>query len=190
MRTLSDKKLNQFVNDFLESGEIINENWMPNKVIGIKNAGDIIGRKLFKSFKQKDLNKEIKYESIDFRRSTTSFKENFLRNGLSKLPTFMLTPLRLIENKFYLVKDKIFNSSMELPEKKGAGIKILLVDDAVDTGNTLIRSIFFLNEKYENPDIKIFCITVTSNSPKIKPDYNLFNENIIFPWSIDFKKKK
>jgi hypoxanthine phosphoribosyltransferase len=68
------------------------------------------------------------------------------------------------------------------------GKKVLIVDDAVDSGNSLMNIINKLNESYpEILEIKSAVITVTKRNPVLFPDFYLFKDNSIltFPWTED-----
>ncbi|MDE7154721.1 MAG: phosphoribosyltransferase domain-containing protein, partial [Muribaculaceae bacterium] len=61
---------------------------------------------------------------------------------------------------------------------------ILIVDDAIDTGKTLLSILNELN----NVNFKTAVLTVTIDNPKVTPHYNLFKNVILrFPWARDAK---
>jgi hypoxanthine phosphoribosyltransferase len=62
--------------------------------------------------------------------------------------------------------------------------RLIIIDDAVDSGNSLQSVVEFLQSKgFAQSDILTAAITVTSSTPVIKPDVSLYSEVVIFPWS-------
>lgn len=82
-----------------------------------------------------------------------------------------------------LEKIKVFN----IPDLKNYR-KILIVDDIIDSGETIIEVIKNLKEKYPEIDIKVASIFY-KKSAKFKPDFfvNLADEWIDFFWTKDLK---
>ncbi len=78
---------------------------------------------------------------------------------------------------------KIFN----FPDLKGSRV-ILVVDDIVDSGDTLIQILEKLKGRYPNLDIYTASIFY-KESAKIKPDFFVkeAKEWIDFFWSVDLK---
>ena len=68
---------------------------------------------------------------------------------------------------------------------------ILLVDDAIDSGATLNLIKEHIHKNYQNSNIKIAVITITTKEPIISADYYIYNNRTLirFPWSNDIKKK-
>lgn len=75
-------------------------------------------------------------------------------------------------------------SVREVVSKAG---RILIVDDAVDSGATLLRVAETLRSASPEAQIASAVITVTTRNPAIKPDYTLYNDRTLirFPWSAD-----
>lgn len=68
--------------------------------------------------------------------------------------------------------------------------KILLVDDSVDTGNTISSIVNFLKVIFKKSTIKVAAYNVFDSSKDIVTiDYNIYNNYIIIgPWSNDSKE--
>ena len=127
-------------------------------------------------------------------------KKSRIRNILKYFPRKILNFIRVIENTFYQLslnrkhrKDKSNeiqilsnNASLldTLPIKN-----VLLIDDAVDSGATILDV-----EKYfqsQNWNFKVAVITQTFNKPMINADYKLYDKTLIrFPWSSDCPNEK
>lgn len=63
---------------------------------------------------------------------------------------------------------------------------VLLVDDAVDSGETMAAVIDFL--KRAKPELRIHTavITTTMSDPLTPPEFTLYHETLVrFPWSMD-----
>ncbi|HPX24583.1 MAG TPA: phosphoribosyltransferase family protein [Methanofastidiosum sp.] len=93
--------------------------------------------------------------------------------------------LLLIEAKYYKdigVRDDKPKITMHLKEEDISGKKILLVDDVLDTGGTLVA----IKEYIRGLFPKELRVAVIASKPisQVKPDYAVFNTDkwIIFPW--------
>jgi len=186
MIKLDNKELNSIVKEYIHTK--INPDFSPEIVVGIKTAGDVVGKIVYETFLE--LNKNPHYESIKFQRSTTNIKDKYLRDLLKKLPEKILHVLRKIEFNIYIKFSSSSKKSNSLKKSDKSGKKILLVDDSVDTGRTIVKAKNYLLNKYSNADIRVFSIAQTTVDPVDYPDYVIYNEMIIGPWSIDFKEKK
>ncbi|WP_336367060.1 phosphoribosyltransferase family protein [Marinobacter sp. C2H3] len=75
---------------------------------------------------------------------------------------------------------------MQLRQAIASATRILIVDDAVDTGTTVLsvkRSIQRINAAAE---IRVAVITVTMKASRSIADYYLYSEQLVrFPWSVD-----
>ncbi len=67
--------------------------------------------------------------------------------------------------------------------------KILLLDDAVDSGATMQAIVSAVKAKYPDIDVRSAAITVTAERPVYMPDYYLYHNFTLvrMPWSIDAK---
>lgn len=177
----------------------ISANFQPDIIIGILTGGGYVGKMIHKCLTK---DKPIYYTEVKIQREETLKKEKgILKLILKYLPTFLLNWLRIIESIVLENKSKRNNpkriGKVILPPDidsflRQGNKKVLLVDDAIDSGATLnlIRNFFF--EHYPTSDIKIAVITVTTKTPIINADYYIYNNRTLirFPWSNDIKKKK
>lgn len=64
---------------------------------------------------------------------------------------------------------------------------ILIVDDAVDSGATLLAVVEAVRIDMPGAEVRSAVITQTTPSPVITPDYTLYNNRTLirFPWSMD-----
>lgn len=67
---------------------------------------------------------------------------------------------------------------------------ILVVDDAVDSGNTLMAVKETIESLDSDVEIRTAAITVTTSAPAIIPDYYIYHNRTLirFPWSKDAAK--
>ena len=74
--------------------------------------------------------------------------------------------------------------------KKDIIKKILIIDDAIDTGKTMFIVENSLRKLLPNTQIKTAVISWTIENSIVKPDYYLFKNCLVrFPWSKDYKHK-
>jgi hypoxanthine phosphoribosyltransferase len=87
----------------------------------------------------------------------------------------------------YSERYAVINSSNKLLEHDFR--TILLVDDSVDTGNTILATKKILKKSFPNANISTAAFVVFEASKSlVKIDYSLFNDKIISaPWSRDSK---
>lgn len=73
-----------------------------------------------------------------------------------------------------------------LPPISGAA-RILVVDDAVDSGATLLGVVNAAKAAVPLADVRSAVITQTTTAPMTAPDYTLYNDKTLirFPWSLD-----
>ena len=67
--------------------------------------------------------------------------------------------------------------------------KILVIDDAIDSGDTLFAIATTLKDMNPDARIDIAVMTETTRHPRIRANYTLYrNRTLIrFPWSNDYK---
>ena len=137
---------------------------------------------------------------VALQRPSTRHKNERLANFLKKLPVRLLDVLRIAESiilSFYRgKKSAVPDASVEIPHglrsllSSTRNPSILIIDDAIDSGDTL-SAIYGTLIKI-NPDtlIRIAVMTVTTKSPRIDADFAIYrNRTLIrFPWSNDYKR--
>ena len=77
-----------------------------------------------------------------------------------------------------------------LPEGLDGKQAILIVDDAVDSGSTMLSVRDAVAAAFPQAYVRCAAIAVTTDKPLIVPDYSLYLKNFLirFPWSADMKK--
>lgn len=167
----------------------------PDVIVGIKSGGWHVAKEMQKQFPTCPI------AGIRSSRPSTKLKRRFkFKNILRILPYAITNQLRLLEHKKIeknyfsgvgkknrgISEDDATALIRRLPA--GKEIKILIVDDAVDSGETLRSVSNYINEKTSN-QAKIFtaAITTTFIDPIQKPDFSLYYRTLCrFPWSDDY----
>lgn len=189
--------------DFIEScqslSKTVSEDYQPDIVIGVLTGGGYVGREVSKFLNS---SKEHIYAEVQVQRKDTKKKgKGLLHKILQSLPYFILNWLRMAEMIYEDLKARNGNPKREgdirLADEvveclnSNAYSKVLIVDDAIDTGATLKLVKDKILEKYPETIVRIAVITVTSNRPLIDADYCIYHDRTLvrFPWSNDVKKK-
>lgn len=148
----------------------------PSCVLYVDRAGKYIGYQLSQYF-------NCKFLGIKAARDGSKLKE-IIKPVLNKLPERITHFLRRIELRsgiHNIKKNRNIQFINSPPDKKDY---ILVVDDAVDTGYTILSTIEFLIENgYQRNQILICAIALTNVKAVCKPDIYLFNHALTFPWS-------
>lgn len=163
--------------------EIIQTGFNPDLVLGVKTGGAELARFLHPLFSASHLD----YCSI--KRESKNSRANKFKKHLKKFPRPVLNLLRIMEAKFFFrSKERTHIEEVILPEGIEKYSRILIVDDAIDTGATINSLINELESKNNKSEIRVAVFTVTLTDPSIRPDFTLFDKNILlrFPWSKDF----
>lgn len=164
-------------------------------VLGIKDGGVPPAERVFEVIKQTDNKVDLKFIKCQ-RPSTSIKKKNEFRKTLIKTvfklsPVLILDLLRNLEHYLLTKKNIEVNRDIILEEVIDFKFydKIIIVDDAVDSGVTLEK----VNQYIENlvdktTVVKSLAVVVTNKQAVVTPDYYLYKDVLIrFPWSLDGK---
>ncbi len=177
MEYITISQVKKISKEIIESKDV--SNFDPQSVVYIESAGRLIGRTISDYA-------NLPLYSIQTVRSGSAIKEK-IKIIFNFLPWQISHLLRKIELSTSLHKfsQREINVEGKLPEDKKT--RILLVDDAIDSGNSM-KSVyeFLIKLGYEN--IYTAVITTTSSNPIFKADYSHFNKLLTFPWSIGSKE--
>lgn len=136
-------------------------------------------------------------ETVKLQRAGTATKRTLLDRILKQLPGCVTDRLRMLEARLLECREKGEKQLAEvtLSESMRAGLEqhpesILVIDDAVDSGRTLLAVVETLKEALPDADVRSAIITVTRSSAVIKPDYTLYADHTLirFPWSGDYNE--
>ena len=168
----------QLANRISETG------YHPDHIIYIERAGALPGFEMALFFR-------CSITGLSAKRSGTSFKSQ-VKLILRFLPRFVTHFLRRLEIGSSIHdanKTRVISCSVPLPARNK---KILLVDDAIDTGHSLDAVLSYLQERgFERKNIKIAVLTTTGADPVVPADFTLLDQVICaFPWSYDSREHK
>lgn len=140
------------------------------------------------------------FHVVTLQRAGTAVKRRHMDTLLRHLPYFLTNILRIMESMWLRhrrcrVYSNAIQQPMPLPETLDIFLstrpaRILIVDDAVDSGSTLQGTYDAIRSHLPDADIRSAVLTVTQPSPAIQPDYTLHSDGTLirFPWSGDFRK--
>ena len=166
-------------------------------VIGILNGGGY----LLDEFKKQNTNSATLFKTIKIQRESTSkIKENSIVKFILKiLPYSILDRLRVNEHKSQKERpflapedysDNTVSTNLFNIEKSKKINRILILDDALDSGKTMNKVINTCKTICKVADIETAVIAWTNLESLTQPNYYLYKENLLrFPWSLDFKNK-
>ena len=166
----------------------------PVLIIGIKNGGAEVARRMRKDFCETD------YCEVRISRPDTQQKEQGLAHKiLQMMPLWLCDVLRIAESRIreWLSRGKrpVRIGQMALPQEAESKLrqskspKVLIVDDAIDTGATIRMAKEQLQQQYADAEVRVAVITVTTAAPICEADYCLYHNRTLcrFPWSNDYK---
>ncbi|MCM1489397.1 MAG: phosphoribosyltransferase domain-containing protein [Muribaculum sp.] len=165
-------------------------------IVGVKRGGSVVCDAFCRHFPSSryGLRTDVRKQ-----RSSTKRKGGRVSAILKRLPYWMLDLMRIVESEVLSFRHRFSNyhpSPVEIPEVLKRLLKtlknpgILVIDDAIDSGDTLYAVVQTLKKVNPSVEVKVAVITVTTKSPRMVPDYYIYNNRTLirFPWSNDFKK--
>lgn len=165
------------------ASEIERTNFKPDCVIYIKSGGYLIGKECANYF-----NIHLSGIRISREGNHVKLKLSFI---LKKMPQFVRVALRVLEFKSGIHRRKNIRLVTEVDDNLINGKNVLLVDDSIDTGNTIKAAIDFLKKSYgDNINLKVAGLNKFKLSEKlVNTDYYIHEDSLIIcPWSKDSKE--
>ncbi len=153
----------------------------PDLVVGIAEGGVEIARRIFPQV-------DHCIVGSGYSHSHSHMKGRWL----SRLPRWLLDRLRIIE-----VSMRRKKTSGSLPAFSGVVLnkiadakRVLIVDDAVDSGSTLRALSDAIKRAAPEAEVRSAVLTVTGRNPLVIPDFWVFPKGTLlrFPWSLDARK--
>lgn len=167
----------------------------PDLVVGILNGGGYMLYEAKREFKSDT----IDFKSVKLQRGNWIKNISFVKTILELLPYKVTNKLRIIESRRArksidsLNLNGITNQDFSFfsnEEIKSTHTNILILDDAIDTGKTMLTVKNKLSNLFPDSQIKVAVISWTIEKSIIKPDYFIFKNVLVrFPWSKDYKGK-
>lgn len=137
--------------------------------------------------------------SIALHRPGHEIKTSPLTKLLAYLPAWFNKALRTAESKWLAYRDRNLSQTSELKEvevprdlklhlQQGAS-KVLVVDDAVDSGRTMASVVEAIKKVAPDAEIRTAAITITRRHTIMTPDFALYSPPTIirFPWAPDVR---
>ena len=136
---------------------------------------------------------------VTLQRPSTRRKNGIAGRILKRLPRPVLDAMRMAESVLLaMLRKAIRNDSrqtVDIPDglrnilNNASRPKILVIDDAIDSGDTLFAIATTLKDMNPDARIDIAVMTETTRHPRIRANYTLYrNRTLIrFPWSNDYK---
>lgn len=157
------------------------DGFVPDIVVGIPTGGNRILDNSFETYPK---------TSVTLVRPPKGKLKSFLKRILALLPQSVNDRLRIIEaKKLVRRKSHMKNTGIILPHINESVKKILIIDDAVDSGATLKAITEAFKDQFPDRDIRTAVITVTGTDTTYMPDYFIYNNQTLIrsPWSVDIK---
>lgn len=168
----------------------------PDVLIAIPTGGWFVAQSMAKA-----VGGEIPALSLTCRRPTSKLKPggSVIRKMVGGLPRPIVDRLRVVEHALltrrpasapktpYQFVEQELETLERWMTKAPPRPNVLIVDDAIDSGATLVQVIEAVR-RYAPADaiIRTAVITVTTDWPLVRPDHHMFHRQLCrFPWSMD-----
>ena len=152
--------------------------FVPDVVLGIESGGRYVAELLFP---------ELPHCYVSLQRPSTRGKGRVVKRILRSLPRTVADLLRVIESRCLESRThRPVEFTGTLPPELAGARRILVADDAVDSGCTMLAVVNALQKQFPDAKIATAAVVVTTAAPLLIPDYYVFNNLLIrFPWSAD-----
>lgn len=174
---------------------LVEADYRPTLLVGIRTGGLIVAQSMTEA-----VSRTLPVLPVTSRRVATGVKSRlpFLRSSLAALPQPVIDVMRRVEHRVLIAPRarQTRAQSIDRAEVEAIGawiaaaaapVRMLVTDDAVDSGVTLATVLHHLREVCPGSgEIRSAVITQTLDHPMVQPDYVL-SRNILyrFPWSFD-----
>jgi len=150
-------------------------------VLGIESGGKYVAEQILPG---------LPHCSIALRRPSTDMKGGLITKVLQRLPRKVADVLRVIEARMLEMRGaRTIHYDGPMPEELSGANSVLVVDDAVDSGATMMAVLEAVRGYCPGAVVHTAAIVVTTANPMIKPDVTLYEDVLIrFPWSKDSRK--
>jgi hypoxanthine phosphoribosyltransferase len=167
---------------------LVSATYSPDLVLGIRRGGAEVSRRLFP---------DVLHAEVSMHRPTTAGKRRLLSGRLLRsFPYVVLDRLRVWEARWLNRRaPRPYPEGVtpaEVPELPAGVCRILVVDDAVDSGRTLEVVLRWLRGRCPDAEVRSAVLTVTTPRPLLIPDFYLYYPDVLirFPWSLDNKTQR
>ena len=155
----------------------------PDLIVGIATGGEEVARRMFA---------DLPHASVRCRRPGSERKDHNPRLFwlIRRLPRPFRDLMRIAEARLLAIRgtraeERTVEVSPEAARAIAHASRILVVDDAADSGATLAAVLRALGTAKSTA---VAVLTVTTAAPAVRPDYTLYDNRTLlrFPWSKDF----
>jgi len=173
---------------------VVASNYIPTHIVAIATGGVFVAQPIVEQ-----VGADAIYIEVSVQRPSTAGKSKLnIKRFLKSLPYVVTDQLRRAEALWLSLRSEREKGSGELPESCRATLdaiarkpetRVLVIDDAVDSGRTLASVLGALRPVPEaGGEVRSAVLTVTRKKPQVWPDFSLFDRVLCrFPWSYDFK---
>jgi hypoxanthine phosphoribosyltransferase len=173
----------------------VSATYRPDLLVGIRTGGFVVAEAMVRAVPDAP-----PLLPLTCRRAGTTAKARFglLPTILAALPQPLVDGLRVMEHRLLSPRRRARATVQHIDHQEAAAIgrhlgerhapaRVLVVDDAVDSGVTLATVLRLLRETCpEQTEIRSAVVTVTLDRPLVEPDFTLFRGVLCrFPWSFD-----
>ena len=190
VRTLGQVQLRKAARQLLNLAE--DSGFRPDLIVSVANGGT----RVVESIEDEIVGLGISTESLLCQRPGTPAKETIgLKVLINRLPLSFRNALRVTEHIVRPLLERVQadnkrdvtvispNRSCQAPPTR-----ILVIDDAADSGDTLVSVERFLRARHPSAEIRFAVLTQTRKKVSRYPDYSLYKSVLIrFPWSSDYR---
>ena len=173
---------------------LVESGFRPTVIVGIRTGGLVVARAMARAAAS-----DLPVLPVTCQRASTATKSRlpWLRPFLSALPEAVVDALRRLEHQLLIMRrahkpprQTVNDTETAAIAEALAGIaapRVLIADDAVDSGTTLLTVLRALRGVCPpGTEFRTAVITQTQDYPAAQPDYALYRGVLCrFPWSFD-----
>jgi uncharacterized protein len=174
---------------------MVERDYAPVLLVGVRTGGLVVAETMARV-------SSLPVLPLTCRRPTTAFKSRLpgLKPLLATLPESLLNALRRVEHRL-ASSHRGAAQPTQIDQAEAIaignwlrilsrGARVLVVDDAVDSGATLATVLQTLRDVCPpEVEVRTAVITVTTEDPVVAPDYTLYRGVLCrFPWSFDARR--
>ncbi len=177
---------------------LVEADFAPTLLVGIRTGGLTVAEAMARAAAP-----GLPIMPITCQRAGTAAKSRlpWLRALLGALPGPLVDVMRRLEHRLLIVRRtrKPPRQTVRQTEAaaiaavlaKAQGARVLIADDAVDSGVTLLTVLRILREQFPpDTEFRTAAITQTHEQPAVRPDYVLYRGVLCrFPWSFDAARR-
>lgn len=166
-------------------------------VVGVRRGGSIVCDAFLRHFPAGAVGFRT---DVALQRPSTKRKTAGVGRLLRLLPRPLLDLMRMAEAKLLERRHRDGVPLPPVPVPLSEGLRclleeehvpeVLVIDDAIDSGDTLFSVINSLKEVNPAARVRVAVVTVTTDHPRVEADFSIYHNKTLvrFPWSSDYRK--